>query len=72
MAGITLAQANANLSALLTAASKEDGAATISMPDGRHVTYRGLDELTAAIKFWDSTARRLSRGGRAVRGVTPL
>ena len=72
MAGITLAQATSNLSVLMTAAGKEDGTATISMPDGSHVTYRSLSEITNAIQFWDSQVKRLSRGGLSVRGISPL
>ena len=72
MAGITRTQAEANLTALLTASAKEDGSASVSLPDGRSVTYRGLSEITEAIQFWDLQVKRLSRGGIAIRGVSPL
>lgn len=71
MAGITLAQAETNLSKLMAAAALEDGAASISFPDGRSVTYRDIGAINQAIAFWDVQVKRLSRGGLAVRGISP-
>jgi len=71
MAGITLAQAEAQLTAWLNASTAvaEGKHATI---DGNTVTHEDADKVQKMIMFWDTQVKRLTRGGIRVRGVTPV
>lgn len=73
MAGITLAQAEAQLSTWLTALTDiaENGqAVTIH---GRSYTAADLDQVQKQVDIWDSKVKQLSRGstGARIRGLTP-
>jgi Flp pilus assembly protein TadG len=70
MAGITLAQAEAQLTAWLAADSAVAGGQAYSIA-GRSLTRANAKEITAKIEFWDQKVKTLSRGGRAIKGVTP-
>lgn len=70
MAGITAAQAQAMLDALIAAVPDSSGAASISV-GGKSISYRSLTELNTAIDFWDARVKTLTRGGLRVRGVQP-
>ena len=70
MAGITLAQAEAQLTAWLTADSAVAGGQAYSIA-GRSLTRANAKEITAKIEFWDQKVKTLSRGGRAIKGITP-
>lgn len=73
MAGITLAQAETQLSAWLTASEKvaTGQSYTIPGPAGRTVTRVDADLIQSQITFWDNQVKRLSRGGRRCRFGTP-
>ena len=75
MAGITLAQAEAQLAAWLAADSATAGgqAYTISTGGGsRSLTRANAAEIRENIKFWNQQVQALSRtsGGMRVRGAT--
>lgn len=74
MAGITLAQAEAQLASWLTAdtAVSQGQAYTIGM---RSLTRADAEEIRKNIQFWDSKTKDLARsvgGGIRVRGITPV
>lgn len=71
MAGITQAQAQAMLDALIAAVPDTSGALAVSV-GGKTVTYRSMEEINKAIDFWDARVKKLSRGGIRVRGVVPI
>ncbi len=71
MAGITLAQAEAQLSSYLTAETAVLNNQSYTI-EGRSMTRADLGEIRQGIKFWDTEVKRLSRGGLRVRGVTPV
>lgn len=58
MSGITQAQAQANLDALLLAQSSNMLSVSIS---GRSVTYRSTKDLTEAINYWQRVLHGLMR-----------
>lgn len=75
MAGLTLAQAQANLEAANTAYMAALEAESFSISDGnasRSVSRPDLDRLQKAIDYWEKRVGRLSRGGIPVRGATPV
>lgn len=58
MSGITLAQAQAQLDALMAASTSQ----SLSMRYGdRQVTYRSATEIIDLIKFWRAEVARLTR-----------
>jgi len=63
MAGLTLAQCETKLTEYLTAAEKVALKQSYSI-DGRSLTYANLNEINAAIEFWDRQCKRLSRGSK--------
>lgn len=71
MAGITQAQAQAQLDAYLAAslAVSKGQAYTI---DGRSLSRANAAEIRAAIEFWDRQVKRLARGGIKIIGGTPV
>jgi hypothetical protein len=70
MAGITLAQAQAQLTAWLAASTAVATGQAYSIA-GRSLTRANAAEIRAQIDYWDSKVKTLTRGGRAIRGVTP-
>ena len=74
MAGITLAQAEAQLTAWLAASTavSQGQAYTIG---SRSLTRANSSEILKQIQFWDSQVKRLEEsagGGIRVRGITPV
>jgi hypothetical protein len=73
MAGITLAQAEEQLTSWLAASTAvaQNQAYTISTDTGsRSLTRANAREIQSNIEFWDKQVKRLSRGGIRVRGGT--
>lgn len=70
MPGITLAQAEAQLALWLAASSAVAGGQAYSIA-GRSLTRANAAEIRAQIEFWDAKVNKLSRGGIAIKGVTP-
>jgi len=71
MAGITLAQAQAQL-ALWLAASEAVAANKAYSIDGRVFTRQDADKVLEGVKFWNAMVQSLDRGGIKVGRVTPL
>ena len=71
MAGITLSQAESQLSSWLAADSAVANGQSYSIA-GRSVTRADASEIRENIQFWDRQVKRLSRGGIRVRGGTPV
>lgn len=71
MAGITLAQAEAQLSLWLDADAKVSQRQMWSH-QGRSFSAADAGEIRANIEFWDKQCKRLDRGGPRVRGVVAL
>ena len=71
MAGITLAQAEAKLTALLAMLDRGVLEAEI---DGQRLKYHSLKDLQDAIQFWDSKVKELDAdpdGGITPKQITP-
>lgn len=71
MAGITLANAEAQLQLWLDASAKVAAKQSYSIA-GRSLTLADLGEINRQIKFWDDKVKLLTRaaaGGRRVRYV---
>ena len=60
MAGITLAQAEAQLSLWLTASERVAAKQSYSI-NGRSLTLADLSDINDQIKFWDGKVKTLSR-----------
>ena len=71
MAGITLDQAQAQLTLWLAADSAVASGQSYSIGD-RHLTRANATEITKKIDYWDMQVQRLTRGGIRVRGITPF
>jgi hypothetical protein len=74
MAGITLSQAEDQLTAWLSASSAVAQGQAYSI-GSRALTRANAREIRENIEFWDSKVRRLadgSGGGIRVRGITPV
>ncbi len=71
MAGITLAQAEAQLTSWITASTAVAGNQSYSIGD-RTLTRANAREIRENIEFWDRKVKRLSRGGILSRGVIPV
>lgn len=69
MSGITQAQAQANLDALLAAQSNNILSVSIG---GRTVSYRNMADLTAAINYWSRVLAGLQRkaSGQSRHGMS--
>jgi hypothetical protein len=70
MAGITLAQAEAQLAAWIDASTAVATGQSYTI-GGRSLTRANAAEIRESISFWDEKVQSLTRGGRAIRGVTP-
>ena len=70
MAGITLVQAEAQLAAWIAASTAVATGQSYSI-GGRSLTRANAAEIRESITFWDEKVQTLTRGGRAVRGITP-
>jgi hypothetical protein len=70
MAGITLAQAQTMLTASIAAltAAMSVKSYTIST---RSKTNPEVDALQRQVEYWEAKVKELTRGGRAIRGITP-
>jgi hypothetical protein len=71
VSGITLAQAETKLQECLDAISAVMTGQEYRIGN-RWLTRADLDSLQKAVVFWDSQAKRLSRGGIRITGATPL
>ena len=70
MAGITLSQADEQLTAWLAASTAVASGQAYSI-SGRSLTRANAAEIRENIKFWNEQVQTLTRGGRAVKGITP-
>ncbi|MCF6147282.1 MAG: hypothetical protein E3K37_01340 [Candidatus Kuenenia sp.] len=70
MAGITLAEAEAQLSTWLAASTAVASGQSYSIA-GRALTRANASEIRENITFWDNHVKRLTRGGIRIRGATP-
>lgn len=70
MAGITLAQAETQLTAWLDADTAVAAGQAYSI-GGRSLTRANAKEIRENIAYWDKQVKRLTRGGIHVRGGTP-
>lgn len=73
MSGITLAQAEAQLTLWLNASTAIASGQEYTIGD-RHLKRADLAEVRESIKMWEGYVQRLSnsRTGMRVRGVTPV
>jgi len=74
MAGITLAQAEAQLAVWLQASIDVAAGQSVSVGD-RTFTLANAAWIQKQISYWDAKVKELSRssgGGMRVRGVTPV
>ena len=71
MAGITLAQAQAQLSAWMDADTAVATGQSYSMGN-RSLTRANAKEIRENITYWDKKVQRLTRGGIRVKGGTPV
>ena len=71
MAGVTLSQAEAQLTAWLAASTATASGQAYSI-GSRSLTRADAKEIREQVKFWDSMTKSLDRGGVRVRGITPL
>ena len=72
MVGITLVQAETQLTAWLNASSAvaQGQSYSISTESGsRSLTRANANEIMQQVQFWDRQVKRLSRGGIRVRGA---
>ena len=70
MAGITLAQAEAQLAAWIAASTAVAAGKSYTMGN-RSMTLANEAEIRNSIEFWDAKVQQLNRGGRAIKGITP-
>jgi hypothetical protein len=70
MAGITKAQAEAQLALWLAADTAVATGQSYSVA-GRSLTRADAADITEKIIFWERQVQRLSRGGIAIKGGTP-
>jgi len=71
MAGITLAQAEAQLTAWMAASTAVASGQSYSIAD-RSLTRADARAIQQQIQFWDQKVKDLSRGGIRIRGGTPV
>lgn len=71
MAGITLSQAETQLSQWIAASTAVATGQAYSIA-GRSLTRANSADIRMQIEFWDKTVKRLSRGGLHIRGGTPV
>lgn len=70
MAGITLSDAESQLTVWIAASSAVASGQSYSIA-GRSLNRANAREIRENIEFWDRQCKRLSRGGIRVRGATP-
>jgi hypothetical protein len=70
MAGITLTQAQAQLTAWLAASTAVATGQAYAIA-GRSLTRANAAEIREQINFWDAKVKALSRGGIRIVGGTP-
>jgi len=70
LAGITLAQAEAQLTAWLNANTAVASGQSYSIA-GRSLTRANAEEILKQIEFWDRQVKRLSAGGIQVKRIVP-
>ena len=70
MAGITTVQAEEQLEVWLAASIAVASGQAYSIA-GRSLTRANAAEIRNQIEYWDSKVQTLSRGGRAIKGITP-
>ena len=70
MAGITTVQAEEQLAVWLAASIAVASGQAYSIA-GRSLTRANAAEIRNQIEYWDSKVQTLSRGGRAIKGITP-
>lgn len=70
MAGITLAQAEAQLSSWLSASTAVASGQSYTIGD-RSLTRANAREIQEMIQFWETKVQNLTRGGIKVYGATP-
>jgi hypothetical protein len=72
MAGITLVQAEAQLTAWIAASTAVASGQSYSIA-GRSITRADAKEIRESITYWDTQVKRLSRGGGiGVKFATPV
>lgn len=71
MAGITKAQAEAQLASYLAAETAVLSGQQYEI-NGRRLTRANLAEIQTGIQIWNSRVIRLTNGGITVRGATPV
>lgn len=71
MAGITKAQAQAQLDAYLAAETAVLSGQSYEI-NGRRLTRANLADIQKGIQIWNARVVRLTNGGLTVRGVTPV
>ncbi len=71
MAGITLAQAEAQLATWLEASTKIAAGQSYSIGN-RTLTRADVRHLNDQVAFWDARVKSLSRGGVSIGGITPI
>jgi hypothetical protein len=71
LAGITLIQAQAQL-AIWLAADTAVSTGQFYGVAGRQLTRANAAEIRKNIEYWNAKVERLSRGGIAIRGITPV
>lgn len=75
MAGITLVQAEAQLASWLAASTAVAAGQSYTISVGgssRSMTKADAAVIQKQITFWDRQVKRLTRGGLAVKGATPV
>ena len=71
MAGITLAQAEAQLALWLAADAAVASGQSYTI-GGRSLTRANAREIRENIDFWDARVQKLTRGGMSIKGATPV
>jgi hypothetical protein len=70
MAGITLAQASAQLTVWLAASTAVASGQSYTMGD-RSLTLANAVEIRKMVDYWEGKVQTLSRSGFAIKGGTP-
>lgn len=71
MAGITLAQAEAKLSAWMAAEEQIATSGQSVSIDGDSYTRADLSMIAQRISYWENKVKALTRGGIRIRGISP-
>jgi hypothetical protein len=71
MSGITLTQAEAQLTAWIAASLALASGRDYVMADGKRLTLSDADMVQKMLVFWEARVARLTRGGMRIRGGTP-